>query len=213
MSETLKSARATRPLRSFWSAVALCGLASGVWFIFEQFHETPIDRALPPELADEPDLYIEDAIISQFRADGKLKYRLASQEIRHFELDQVTRMRAPELTLYNLDSPPWNIVSEHGDIRQRPTHSGDTEEVVLLRESVSVKQQFEDGRHTILYAPSLDLYPDRQYAETSQDVMIDTEVGRTLAVGLEAHLARGLLTLSSTVDQRVHTIVLPGQFK
>ena len=213
MNETIDSTIRYRPARSFWSALALAGVVAGFWFLFGQFDEVPADPELPVELVGEPDLYIEEAIITQFRRDGALKYRLQSQEIRHFELDMVTYLQAPELTLYGVENPPWHLASEHGDIHQSLTRSGDTEEVVTLRESVTVRQRFADGRYTSLYASSLDLYPDRQYAETDQSVMIDTEVGRTLAVGLQAHLERGLLMFSSSTEQRVHTIVLPGQFK
>ncbi len=200
-------------MRSVWSVLALVGVAAGIWFLFGQFNETFVNPDLPAELADEPDLYIEGAVITQFRKDGLIKYRLASREIRHFERDKLTRLQTPELDLYNVDTPPWHITSIRGYIRERPLLSGDVEEVVFLRESVTVRQQFTDGRYLSLHSPSLYLYPDRQYAETDQDVMIDTEVGRTLAVGLEAYLERGLLKLSSTAEQRVHTIVLPGQFK
>ena len=213
MKETMDNTTRTRPRRSFWSILGLAGIGAGFWFLFGQLNDAPETIDLPAELADEPDLYIEGAIITQFREDGKLKYRLASEAIRHFELEKLTRLRAPELDLYGTDTPPWHLASDRGYIRDRPSLSGEVEEVVFLRESVSVRQQFKDGRYTNLHAPSLYLYPDRQYVETDQDVMIDTEVGRTLAVGLEAHLERGLLKLSSTAEHRVHTIVLPGQFK
>ena len=62
-------------------------------------------------------------------------------------------------------------------------------------------------------SPAFYIYPERQYAETDEDVMIDTEVGRTSAHGMEGDLARGLLKLFSNTDARVHTIVLPDQFK
>ena len=62
-------------------------------------------------------------------------------------------------------------------------------------------------------SPQLYIYPDRQYAETDQAVMIDTNAGRTKAVGLAAYLDRSVLELSSNETQRVHSIVLPYQFK
>ena len=43
--------------------------------------------------------------------------------------------------------------------------------------------------------------------------MIDTEVGRTKAAGMRANLESGVLSLISAQHQRVHTIVLPEQFK
>ncbi len=213
MNETMDNTIRHRPMRSFWSVLALVGVGSGAWFVFAQFDEDPGTSELPAELRDEPDLYIEEAVITQFREDGTLKYRLTSEQIRHFESDKMTRLHLPELDLYNADNPPWHLASVRGYIREGTTPSGETEEVVYLRESVTVRQQFEDGRYTTLHCSSLYLYPDRQYVETDQDVMIDTEVGRTRAVGLKANLERGLLRLSSTAEQRVHTIVLPGQFK
>lgn len=43
--------------------------------------------------------------------------------------------------------------------------------------------------------------------------MIESNAGRTTAVGLTADLGAGLLTLSSSESQRVHTTVLPNQFR
>ena len=74
-------------------------------------------------------------------------------------------------------------------------------------------QQFPDGRSFELRTPSITLYPDREYAETDQDVMITTHAGRTTAVGLQGNLNQGLLQLSSNDERRVHTILLPDQFK
>ena len=56
-------------------------------------------------------------------------------------------------------------------------------------------------------------YPDRQYAETSRNVMITTDVGRTKAAGLQGELQQGLIRLFSNERERVHTIVLRSQFR
>jgi lipopolysaccharide export system protein LptC len=64
-----------------------------------------------------------------------------------------------------------------------------------------------------LTTDALYVYPDRRYAETDRPVMIDTNSGRTTAVGLKGDLSRGLLQLFSAADAKVHTIVLPDQFK
>lgn len=57
-------------------------------------------EAPPPELAGEPDLYMESAVISQFQDDGTLQYRLAAQQVRSF--DAVGHTHFPIL---NADSP------------------------------------------------------------------------------------------------------------
>ena len=179
----------------------------------DPFTDTPPAQQLPDELAGEPDLYIKDATISQFRPNGQMKYRLLSPHIRHFERNDLTRLAAPRLTLHNDSNPPWQIESETGYIRRRAGNSGPPEEVVFLRKNVLLEQRYDDGRRLRLETPSLYIYPDRSYAETEQNVMIDTDVGRTTAVGLQGDLQRGLLKLSSSEQQRVHTIILPGQFK
>jgi lipopolysaccharide export system protein LptC len=179
----------------------------------DPFTGAPPAQKLPDELADEPDLYIKDATITQFRPNGQIKYRLLSPHIRHFERNDLTRLTAPRLTLHNNANPPWEIESETGYIRRRAGNPGPPEEVVFLRRDVVLEQRYDDGRRVHLETPSLYIYPDRSYAETEQNVMIDTDVGRTTAVGLQGDLQRGLLNLSSSAQQRVHTIVLPGQFK
>jgi lipopolysaccharide export system protein LptC len=197
-----------RLLLAIGSAAALLG---ALLFATQSGSITPT-RDLPEALIGEPDLYMRDAVITQFEDTGRMKYQLASLQIRHFEDDQLTRLAAPDLSLYNPPQPPWRVTSDHGCIRQAKEQQP-SGEVVFLRENVELHQQYPDGRHLRMRSPALYLYPDRQYAETDQAVMIDTDVGRTRAVGLKGDLQRGLLNLFSSGDQRVHTIILQGQFK
>ena len=202
-----------KPTR-WWAWVAAGALlgAAALW-LWDPLAAPLVPESLPDELADEPDLYMEDALITQFQPNGSMKYQLHSTQIRHFERDNLTRLAAPVLTLHNPDRPPWKIDAAQGYIRRRADEHGAPEEVVFLRRDVGLEQRFEDGRRLRIESPSLYIYPDRQFAETEQAVMIDTEVGRTTAVGLRGDLQRGLLKLFSSTQQRVHTIVLPGQFK
>ena len=185
----------------------------GAYVLFEPETGSEVVAEPPPELTDEPDLYMEDATITQYQEDGSLKYQLVAAEIRHFEAAQITRLITPSLKMHSPGKPPWNVSASYGYIRQRALPSGSHEEVVFLRENVLLEQKYDDGQQVKLVSPSMYLYPDRQYAETDQDVMIDTDVGRTQAIGMKGDLQRGLLNLFSRSDQRVHTIVLPKQFK
>ena len=64
----------------------------------------------------EPDLYMENAVISQFDAVGNLRYKLQAAEISHFAERRVTHLRAPELTLLRDDGPPWIAHAAHGEV-------------------------------------------------------------------------------------------------
>jgi len=198
----------------WWSGSAIAVIVIvGALLVLDPLSERETELGLPAELTGEPDLYMEDAVITRFRPDGTLEYSLASAQIRYFESQHLTRVLNPSLTLHNDGQPPWNVMSDQGYLHRRATPEGGTEEVVYLRSNVRLAQRFDDGRHVELKSAALYVYPDRQYAETDRDVMIDTDVGRTTAAGLHGDLKQGLYHLVSNAEQRVHTIVLPGQFR
>jgi len=164
-----------------------------------------------PVAAGEPDLLMEQATITQYGQDGSVSYRLLSSEVRHYAAEQITHLTAPNLTLNRAPQPPWFARSDEGLVHDTSTPGDNATEVILLREDVHLEQR--EPNKIEVTSPSLFVYPDRQFAETDQPVMIDTTAGRSYAVGLSGDLNTGLFKLSSIESQRVHTIVLPGQFK
>lgn len=166
------------------------------------------DRFAP---AGEPDLFMEKATITQFDDRGGVRYRLVSDEVRHYEQEGLTRLVAPNLTLNRAPQPPWFARANHGFVRDTDTPSGNTTEVILLREDVHLEQRMPN--RVEITCSTLSIYPDRQFAETDQPVIIDTAAGRSSAAALSGDLNTGVLKLSSIAHQRIHTIVLPAQFK
>jgi LPS export ABC transporter protein LptC len=173
--------------------------------------EDPVGSTLPDALADAPDLHMVAAQITQYREDGSLNYRLTAAQIRHFESDAITRLQAADLLINHENQPPWLIQADQGDIHKE-RNNDKLEEVVFLSDNVQMAQEYPDGRFVRVATPSIYYYPERRYAETSQNVIIDTDVGRTMAVGLQGELQKGLLNLFSSDEERVHTIVLRRQF-
>ncbi|NIP13605.1 MAG: LPS export ABC transporter periplasmic protein LptC [Pseudomonadales bacterium] len=188
---------------------------AGVMLLSEPLEPAPEEEVLPSIVSEEPDLYIEDAVITQYLPSGTVHYRLMSKLLRQFEADELVRLTEPRLVVNSETRAPWRVQSEHGYVRRlrAAERSGDGEEVVFLREDVQLEQREPDGRHMRLTTSTLYVFPEREYAETDRDVMIDTHAGRTTATGLKGDLQRGLLQLSSSDRRRVHTILLPDQFK
>lgn len=175
----------------------------------------PAEIEVPPSevlSSGEPDLYMEDAVVTQYQGDGSLKYELASTRIRHFKDRNLTQLDDPDLQMHQTDNPPWTARADEGEIRYQATEEDVQEEVFYLHQNVFLEQA-RGERFISLRSDDLTIYPDRRYAETDQAVMIDTNAGRTKAVGLAADLERSVLKLSSNETQRVHSIVLPFQFK
>ena len=184
-------------------------------------------------MRDEPDLYVNDAVIHQFRATGARKYMLHASVIKHFNTSELTRLEQPDLLLEpsaqpnaknesagaetTLDSKrpgstPWRATSDFGYVRKRPGSDGVIEEVVFLRQNVELSQTQEPRRYLSMKTRALYLYPDREYVETDESVTIDTHTGRTKAETLRGDLQTGVLHLTGETTQ-VQTIVLPFQFK
>lgn len=173
------------------------------------------DSSLPPGLAEEPDLYLEDGIVTQYRADGSLDYRLAAERISQFEQprqpgDRLAVLVEPRLALYRADAPPWQVRAAEGTLRQAPLASGG-EERVELRGNVRLVQSRADGQGDAreVRTEALDVYPARQHASTDRRVVLLAAVGRASAAGLEADLASGQMTLRSAAGQRVSIVVDP----
>lgn len=163
-----------------------------------------------PRPAHEPDLYMQGAIIKQFRDDGSLRYVLSSERIRHFADMDLTRLDQPVLEMREGQQPAWSARAVEGELHVED--DAQRQEVIRLRDQVFLEQT-RGERFVSLSSDELTVYPDRQFAETERPVMIDSNAGRTKAVGLAADLRRSVLDLSSSETQRVHTIVLPDQFK
>ena len=168
---------------------------------------------LPQELRDEPDLYLQNATINQHHLDGALKYELAAQTITHFDDQALTRLLDPRLVLHTLEGRSWEVTADRGYIRDQPTATGELEEVVFLRNNVELRAQLPPPQLLNIATSVLYLYPDRQFAETTEDVSIDTHTGRTKAAAMSSDLVTGVVKLQSDTHQRVKTIVLPDQFK
>ena len=164
-----------------------------------------------PASAGEPDLYMEKAAITQYGEDGTVRYRLLSTEVRHYEDERITRLVAPTMTLFRAPQQPWFARSNEGLVHDTDTVDGKRDEIILLRDDVHLEQR--EPNRIAISSPDLYVYPDRQFAETNQPVIIDTTSGRTHAVGMSGDLNTSLLKLSSSASERVHTIVMPGQFK
>ena len=168
--------------------------------------------SLPPELARQPDAYLEDATITQFRADGTLHYRMRIDRATYFDQGGTAQLARPVVDFFAPPSPPWRIEAAAGEVRQVATGEG-TEERADLAGDVVLSQVAADGTRTELRTPALRLYPSRELIRGSQPVMIERGSGnRTTAAGFEADLSSGRIRLFSDADRRVSIVVQPTEF-
>ena len=182
------------------------------WFLHESSPTPGTDAATSAQ--KEPDLFATEINFEQLNLDGTLHYRLAANTISQFDDDAITFMTVPKFHLTSAPpAAPWDIQAQLGRLTQQLGEQGSIEDVLYLNDRVELRQIHPVNGLVIVEATSFQVFPDRQFAQTDENVIIITEVGRTQAGGLRADLATGHLQLSSNETQRVHTIVLPEQFK
>ena len=169
--------------------------------------------SLPPELARQPDAYLEDGTISQFRPDGELHYRMYVERATYFDQGRTAEVTAPVVEFFAPSAPPWRIAAASGEIRNVPAPGGATEERADLEGDVVLSQHTAEGQ-LALRTQALTLYPDREIVHGDQPVMIERGVGsRTVAAGFEADLATSRIQLFSDADRRVHIVLQPTEFQ
>ncbi len=199
--------RASRDMRQL---PLLAGVLLAVGMLLLAFYLAPwrgavTPRQLPPELREEPDLHLEDVYIEQYQDDGALQYSLRAQRVLHFEHDH-TRMAAPELLLFDPPNPPWRISAAQGQFVGRAGR-----EELLLQGHVALRREADERfRFISVHTPLLRVYPAQRRVETDQDVIIETNAGRTVAQGLGGVLGQRFLTLQSDADASVKSVILPG---
>lgn len=166
---------------------------------------------LPPELADEPDLYLEQGIITQFRDDGSLHYRLRADQIRRYERLGLSGLEAPVLEFQGPNGTLWRMQSQTGEVRTVAGPANREEEQVELTGGVTVTRDRGGAGVTRIRTESLVIFPERQQARTDQTAMIETDTLSIQAGGFEADLASGKLSFSSSTEAQVNIVAQPDR--
>ncbi|SDS86052.1 lipopolysaccharide export system protein LptC [Halopseudomonas xinjiangensis] len=167
----------------------LAALAMGYWNIRPaSFQPDPL--VIDPR---QPDFFMENARIRKLNVEGTVSYELTTERATHLASDESTLLEEPYLVFFRKGEPqPWELRARHG----QADAGGDR---VRLTEEVELQQKLPDRALTQLTTSLLDVYPQRDYAETDQPVRIEAANGVTTAVGMQVQFNDGTMTLLSNV--------------
>ena len=169
--------------------IAAMLIALGYWNVRpESFDEIQASTASDTSI----DFFVVNPHTQQFTADGNLSYQITATKLEHIEATDITLLDLPDLLLYRESESPWHVQSRLGEV------APDGEQVELI-DDVRVQRTDAKNRKTLLTSSRMTVFPDKEYAETSQAVKIEAANGVTTANGMKAYLNEGRMLLLSNV--------------
>jgi lipopolysaccharide export system protein LptC len=113
-----------------------------------------------------PDYFANGIEVMSTNQQGRLRHRLRAQRLEHYLDEQGTWLLEPRLSVYEGDTPPWEIVSERGKV----SPGG---KLVVLEGDVTITREEAPGTRGVrILTKDLVVQPDTRYAETDQHVEI-----------------------------------------
>lgn len=202
-----------------WLLLALAVAGAGVLVASWDWRADDDADTTSANHSDEPDVYMENAVVRQFDAAGNLRYQLKARQITHFSSPRHTSMTEPALVLMRADGPPWLASADAGEMKYVDKPAAPQVPSVSTTASLPLSDEaVELTRHVVLSRNAgpqfirvttdhLTVKPADRTAQTDAAVLILTNTGRTIAVGMEGELESEHLRLFSDPRQRVTTLV------
>ena len=154
-------------------------------------------KALQPHY---PDYYVKNFSLTMTDKTGILSRRLDGAYMVHYEDDDTSELDRPVLTTYKVDKPNWRIDALTGWV-------GPDAQLIRLRGDVVMKRYGDSSDAHIgksnndlqIKTPALMVFPDTDYAQTDERVVI-TENSTTIeGIGMTADLKEKRLRLLAQV--------------
>lgn len=144
-----------------------------------------------------PDWFGHDVSVTDMDEAGHPKRHIAAKAIFHYAKSHTTDLFDPEFTLYQADKAPWHLSGAKG----RTFHGDSTQDIerIDLWQNVLLEQREKSGKATTMETSTIAIFPDQDFAETDQNVML-MQPGHTLTgQGMRAHFDSQTLELFNRV--------------
>lgn len=154
--------------------------------LFAHFWTTPPERLLDARQqaaneAPKADSFMSASVTRRFDEEGNLTYLLNAERTDFFM----------DTNRYQLQQPKMEMVADDGSRHRARSQLGTVlsgGEEILLEGDVVIWQEQPAEQAYQLQTPTLQLYPDRRFAETDRPVKLLSDESVTDGVGLNAYL-------------------------
>jgi len=158
-------------------AVAVAAIS---WQLVQQepLRKEALTRTGPRDI----DYYVTGLDVTRMTITGKPANRMRAENLRHYTDDETTELEKPHLTVYQADSPPWEVDAEQAWV------SADGSLILLSGEVLIEREGDAENRPMRILTRDLRVQPDQDYAETDEKVRVESETDWLDAVGMQAWL-------------------------
>ena len=153
--------------------------------------------------AGAPDIFMENARITQYDENGKREGLMTATQVAHYPNSDITWLDAPDMWNWqDSTTPPWHSISDRGKLLP----GGKTLE---LYDNVVINRADPKGGAPLqLETDFLIVHTEQDMAETDRPVKISDESGVTTAVGMTTYYKESLVKLKSKV-RGIHEVKQP----
>ncbi|MBM3351279.1 MAG: LPS export ABC transporter periplasmic protein LptC [Betaproteobacteria bacterium] len=154
----------------------------------------PVAPKIDGSSRHDPDYIMTDFVTTQTDANGKLRYKLAAKEMRHFPDDDSTELQRPRYTQFETDKPYTQVHALRGYV------SSDGEDVELVDQVRVIRQAFAGKGEMTVDTEHLNIRPNDELVTTASPVII-RQAPKTViyATGMEYEKKKRTLTLKHKV--------------
>jgi lipopolysaccharide export system protein LptC len=114
----------------------------------------------------DPDYIMSNFVTSQTDVNGKLRYKLAAEEMKHFPDDDTTDLRRPNYTQFNMGKPYTQVEALRGYV------ASNGEQVQLVDKVKITRQAFAGKGEMSIETEYLNILPNQDLVRTDSPVVI-----------------------------------------
>ena len=147
-----------------------------------------------PTLQSEPDFYLTQMKVTEYRDSGQVRYYFVADQAEHFPDGDYTLAERPDITLFDEKGIPWLIQAMKGRVTANYQTVKLWDQVIMQRDTPADPLE--------LSTRAMTLFPKRDYAETEQPVRITSLNSLVTATGMQAYLDQERVELLNHVKVR-----------
>jgi len=140
------------------------------------------------------DYYLEDFSTVIMDKTGTPYYKLSSPHLDHYPVNQITKIKKPELFIYNSQEYPWKLIANNAQISNNGNQIDFSGNVKLNKSSANFNENI------VIIADELSIFIKEQFAKSKTKVTIIQGNNSIQANGMELNLLKQTLVLSNQVS-------------